>query len=1085
MLLVRHVTDFFSPPQFPQRMLRALLYSYVLGGVTFIPLLFLSAIFFTFYTSVPVGDAHVTETKSELEADSERVDKSNVDSEETTANHLPRTRKGWLTVRRTFQETAGDGSYVTLVRSFLDSRSKDPKRSRPKDMWYVVLKGTVLYLYEDEEMSECEAAIELSQHQILIYPERLPDAELFAKRNAICLRQKLSGRIPSLSGEMHVQPESVEHLAATEEQLADKELQRDTLKDQAMNPSTPWFVFVRSNVDMEDWYFALIHASQQPTQTPTLSPLRDIFDPLDMNHLVSTLDEQPDVIPMRWLNALLGRIFFSHYRTQALESYIIGRFMKKLSKVKRPAFLTEVAVTNVSVGKRAPMFSKPMLKELTKEGDASVEVHLQYRGEIRITVEATAVINLGARFKSYTVKLVLAAVLKELEGNLLIRVKRPPSNRIWYAFTQTPRMVMEVEPIVSDRQITWGMILSTIETKFKEIVGTSLFLISAFLSQYQIQESIVMPNMDDIAFFDTTPYELRGGIWSDARRKSPVSSSATFTKQEELHPLVSTDTTTSSESLQKGDDASIQSAPAAMSAPMEVSSSDVNDSFGSENSTKRRTRLSSTINNELDTASTPNIVLGSFSDKSEDRNVSQESEVLSGTHTTFSSDPPKAVADVFMERTTTRSTSSHRSVSQHSVEVPHNLVDQEVHKFPTPRKNSDASASVQPPSPPSFFDTLKARTADKQAIKETAKEAIRKWGVNWGSFKRDNAIGPGQSDDNFGGNINRSGSPQEGGSKTSTQNPRTSYAEVRAAVTERKERERTSQLLDHETGPPRDFPSLPETSRSRTQSTLSTNFDASDAVALARLPSLATKKSISQMITEQDVPYQDRISEDPIKSVPIHVQPVPKTMSIPGIHVSHRGELQSMGFVAPQTQPTVPSGPVSETVLKNPAIQTVYRFLKSNGDRKLDSSEPLVRSPSYQFDDSSQLSSLVSPAESLDNQTTGSEVLPHSVVTPQLTLKPTPPPLPPRSISGTHHESFSLPSGSNSLGNTVGTEEYIQINNVLTPEEPILGSARVFTRPNIDVSRTDLEETGTTAKAFPPPLPPRRTPVPMFHDTST
>lgn len=553
--------------------------------------------------------------------------------------------------------------------------------------------------------------------------------------------------------------------------------------------------------------------------------------------------------------------------------------------------------------------------------------------------------------------------------------------------------------------------------------------------------------------------------------------------------------TTSSESTQKGDDVSIQSAPVAMSAaPVEVLSSPTNldDSLDSpRNSTRRRTWFSSTTNEETDTSLALNL---SNSDKSEDH--TRESDLPSSDANQPKPSPAtNEVTEGTSEREiplSTRSTSSRRS-SQYSIEVPQNLVDQEVHKhIPILQKNSEVSIPVPFPSPPSFFNTLKARAADKQAIKETAKETIRKWGVNWAGFRKDiNLVSPGQSD----GNSEATNQSQaEGDNNTTTQKSRTSYAEVRAAVAERKGRERASQLLD----PGSESISLsPETPRSRTQSTSlspdasSTTPEVHGPVALARAPSPSSRKSSPSMNTEKEVKDQDCISEELVKPIPIHVQPVAKTMSIPGIHASHRGEVQSMGYVALQPQLTASSGPKSETVLKNPAIQTVYRFLKPNGDRRQEFPEVLDQNPSQPFGNSSQTSSLDSPTEILNDQ--ASEVLVLPTVTSLAITKPKPPPLPPRSGLAAQRESSLSPLGSSSL-DMVERDKDTQMSNSIsgfTIQEPVSddtsgrSGAPIGPMPSIDLepSQTDLEQTGTTSKAYvardrtPPPLPPRRTPV--------
>ena len=70
--------------------------------------------------------------------------------------------------------------------------------------------------------------------------------------------------------------------------------------------------------------------------------------------------------------------------------------MRKLAKVNRPGFLGDIKVETVDVGNTAPSFSRPMLKELTVDGDASMEIQVKYTGSFKLTIGTTVSVRESA-----------------------------------------------------------------------------------------------------------------------------------------------------------------------------------------------------------------------------------------------------------------------------------------------------------------------------------------------------------------------------------------------------------------------------------------------------------------------------------------------------------------------------------------------------------------------------------------------------------------------------------------------------------------------------------------------------------------
>ncbi|KAH0596967.1 hypothetical protein MHUMG1_05275 [Metarhizium humberi] len=489
-----------------------LLVTYLLGGVTFIPLVVLAILAHAHYTLpyrhdlVPPHDREGDRLQSDivqpgddtsaLEAEKK---KSPAETASARATRDLDVAAGYFAVCREYtpmglnakpiERSTPVGSttvappspsvYQTMYRSIFDRKpvagpldnnnTNNSMSQRPKkagNVFYVVLRHGHIMLFDDEEQLEVRHVISLASYDISIYSggDVTPEGELFIKRNALCLSRRADGHdIPDADGQ--------------------------TMK--------PFYLFSENCSAKEDFYFALLRNQEQTFGFDSNPPIPKGFEVKNIISLVQRLHSSEDHVHSRWLNAMLGRIFLAVYRTRDLEDLIREKITKKISRVKRPSFLANITIQKIDTGEAAPYFTNLKLKDLTVEGECVVEADVRYTGNFRLEVGATAKIDFGTRFKAREVTLLLAVVLKRIEGHILFKVKAPPSNRVWMSFQTMPKMEMVIEPIVSSRQITYTLILRQIESRIKEVFA----------------ETLVQPFWDDVPFFRTEHKMWRGGIF--------------------------------------------------------------------------------------------------------------------------------------------------------------------------------------------------------------------------------------------------------------------------------------------------------------------------------------------------------------------------------------------------------------------------------------------------------------------------------------------------------------------------------------------------------------------------------------------
>ncbi|KAI6247295.1 hypothetical protein HI914_04246 [Erysiphe necator] len=497
---------------------------YAIGGLTF-PLILIATIFVHGYFFLPIhketANLDLKDSVFYPSDDVDLIDLAKKSGDESQDCYEAEVLAGYFTVSRDYIPGGTNGRpperitpigstvisapsqsvYQSMYRSIFErkpnnnliekSYGKPSKKS--SNVFFMVLRHGYLMFFDDNEQLEVRHVISLAHYSVSIYAggNDIPEGELFIKRNALCLsrRRDIAGSIND--GQV----------------------------------SKPFFLFSENCSNKEDFYFALLR-NQEEQPKPLQYEIKDIIT------LIQKLHSSEEHLQTRWLNAITGRIFLALYKTPEVEEFFRAKIKKKISRVKKPGFLSEISLQNLNIGESSPIITNPKLKDLTINGELVVEADLRYSGNFRIEVAATARIDLGARFKPREVNLLLAVNFKKVEGHILLKIKPPPSNRFWMCFQTQPKIEMNVEPIVSSRQITYTLILRQIESRIKEVVA----------------ESLVYPNWDDSPFFGTENKSIRGGVWesnfekgntcSEIQESVIVKSKSSLEKSKEIKSII-------------------------------------------------------------------------------------------------------------------------------------------------------------------------------------------------------------------------------------------------------------------------------------------------------------------------------------------------------------------------------------------------------------------------------------------------------------------------------------------------------------------------------------------------------------------
>lgn len=222
-----------------------------------------------------------------------------------------------------------------------------------------------------------------------------------------------------------------------------------------------------------DFMERLFH--QLPTSTDSPVPLDNGDNSGDQ--VVSEVHSKlPDMQYTAWVNALFGRFVWNILTDVQWEKRIRDRIVRKLSSVST-RHISSIELKSFDLGDSVPLITKTYLPKIDHQG-VWTEMDLDWSGQVSLSLvarlnskpagqgdnsrtfepmkleseRATDNASSGKLAKLYKIleriEIGVSAQITRVAGRLCVNIPPPPTDCVWYGFTQPPELKIQLTPII-------------------------------------------------------------------------------------------------------------------------------------------------------------------------------------------------------------------------------------------------------------------------------------------------------------------------------------------------------------------------------------------------------------------------------------------------------------------------------------------------------------------------------------------------------------------------------------------------------------------------------------------------------------